>query len=176
MNIGKWMVPLKISQYTSEKFIYLAIVIFFSSCINNDKLMLNSFKDVAGFLYYEKPETGPIVYAVFLPFAKNKARFNFKKLDFTDYKDGIKFGIAGNLIKDKLYSAKYQKLTLKGGVDRTVYLISNVNIYFHFDTSIFNEKNVVEKHFQMDTLVCMNEHMKFKYRFSWITLDSIKVN
>lgn len=158
-------------------FICLIGVFFLSSCINEDKITSNSFKDVDGVLYYEKPETGSVVYAVFLPFAKKNAKFNPARFDFNDYKNGIKFGTANGLIKDKLYSLKHQRFILKSnGGDHVVYLLSNVRIYFHIDTPTYQEENVIEKDLRLDTLVYMNKYLKFKYNVSWITIDSIKAN
>jgi hypothetical protein len=158
-------------------FVCLICIFFLSSCTNEDKITSNSFNDVDGVLYYEKPVTGSVVYAVFLPFVKKNAKFNLRRFDCNDYKNGIKFGTANGLIKDKLYSVKHQKFLLKsGGEDHAVYLLSNVKIYFHIDKPTFQEENVIEKDLQLDTLVCMNKHIKFKYNVSWITIDSIKAN
>ncbi|WP_349784761.1 hypothetical protein [Pedobacter sp. ASV1-7] len=58
-------------------FIYLIGIFFLSSCINEDKITSNSFKDVDGILYYEKPETGS-VFILFLPFAKKNPKLTLK--------------------------------------------------------------------------------------------------
>lgn len=154
--------------------ITLFLVLFFSACLNNDAS--DNFKDVNGLLYYEKPETGPVAYAVFLPFTKNNGKSSFDMLDSNDYREGIKFGIANSLIKAKLYSESNQKVTLKGGIDRTVYFLSNATIYFHIDKEVYREEDVIDKNLQSDTLVFENKQMRFKYRFSWIRIDSIKTN
>jgi len=100
-------------------------VIILSSCSNKDGMKSDEFRDVAGILYYEKPETGSLVNIVFVPFSQNNNVGNFKKLNSKDFDYGIKFGTANNLIKDRLYSLKRQKLILKDGLYRIVTLPKN---------------------------------------------------
>lgn len=154
--------------------ICLIVLLFFTACFNNDAP--DNFKGVNGLLYYEKPETGPVAYAVFLPFTKNNGKFSFDILDSNHYRDGIKFGIANSFIKAKLYSESNQKLTLKGGIDRTVYFLSDATIYFHIDKERVRVEDVMDKNLQSDTLISEKKQMRFKYRFGWIAIDSIKAN
>lgn len=62
-----------------------------------------------GMLYYEKPETGSIVYAVFVPFNKKHTRIS---QNITSH--GIKFNLANSKIKDSLYSYPSQKIAIAG--------------------------------------------------------------
>lgn len=152
--------------------LFLGLLFLFSSCTN--KVTVDNFVGIDGLLYYEKPETGSVVYAVFLPFSKKSANLDLQNLDSNDYENGIKFGTANSLIKSKLYSEKCEKLILKGGIDRQVYLLPQARVYFHVDESIYNEDNVIEETIKVDTLVYKGKQLKFKYRFSWVELDSIK--
>lgn len=154
-------------------FIYISFVLFSASCMTKEKeKRLADFKNVEGILYYEKPETGSIVYAVFLPSNGKNVEIDFTKKN--NFKNGIKFSTANSIIKDKLYVAKYQKAILKGGIDREVYLLPKAKIYFHIDTPNFSEKNVIERDLQSDTLIYMNKNLILKYRYSWLVIDSIK--
>lgn len=156
--------------------IFLGISFFVISCTYGEKITSDSFKDVDGLLYYEKPETGPVVYAVFLLVTKKGANLDLQNLDANDFGNGIKFNVSNGLMKDKLYAEKHRKLLLKGGIDRPIYLLSNAKIYFHIDESTFSKDNVIEQNIQTDTLFYLGKDIKFNYRFSWITIDSIRVN
>lgn len=157
-------------------FILLGLLVLLDSCTNKTGVTSSTFNEVDGFLYYEKPETGSVVYAVFLPFSKKNVNLNLKNLDSNDYENGIKFSTANSIIKDRLYLEKSQKLILKAGINRQVYLLPRAKIYFHIEKSTFPEDTGMDESIQLDTLVYMDKKLKFKYRFGWITLDSIKVD
>lgn len=156
-----------------RKILIYVFVIILSSCSNKDGMKSDKFRDVAGILYYEKPETGSLVNIVFVPFAQNNNVINFKRLSSIDFEYGIKFGTANNLIKDRLYSLKRQKLIIKDGLYRTVYLIPKVKIYFHTERSALIGNDVLEKDINVDTLVQKNNYLLLKYRYGGIVLDSI---
>ena len=152
----------------------MALILFLASCTNREKgQKLEDFENIEGILYYQKPENGSTVYALFLPSKNTNAGINIKAANY--FENGIKFSTANSLIKDKLYAAKYQKAILKGGIDREVYLLPKAKIYFHINKPYFSEKDVMEKDLKSDTLVYMNKDLILKYRFSWLVIDSIRI-
>lgn len=155
-------------------FIYMTIILFSASCTSREKgQKLEDFENIEGILYYQKPETGSTVYAFFLPSRNNNARTDITSANY--FENGIKFSTTNSLIKDELYAAKYQKAILKGGIDREIYLLPKAKIYFHINKPYFSEKDVMEKDLKSDTLVYMNKNIVFKYRFSYLVIDSIRV-
>jgi len=156
-------------------FIYIAIIVFSSSCTNREKgERLTDFEDVEGMLYYQKPQEGSTVYALFMPYKNDSRGIDFTAAKF--FEKGIKFSTANGLIKDKLYAADFKKAILKGGIDREVYVLPKAKIYFHINKPYYTEQNVIDEEIKSDTLIYQGKSLILKYRGSFLVIDSVKAN
>ncbi len=153
----------------------LIVLCCLSSCVDRET-SVDKFNGVEGILYYQKPEFGSAVFAVFIPYSKDGLDLRTGNIDSSFYKNGIQFVIFNYVVKNKLYSHRYDEVTLKNMRETTANLLPNAKIYFHINSSLYNKENVMGKDIEVDTLFYKDRVLKFKYKYSFITIDSIIVD
>jgi hypothetical protein len=160
-----------------KKLSLVLILFYFLAACNHDRLPLSkSFENVDGLLYFELPETGSTISAVFFPVNTKKADINLSDLDTVNFKIGMKFNISNRRIQDKLYKSDRHEAILKGDIDRTIFLVGKTRIYYHINKPVFSETNSMIRELRSDTLLYLNKPIVLKYYFNRIEIDSIKIN
>jgi hypothetical protein len=142
------------------------------SCNNSNTPRANSFEDVDGLLYFEPPETGSVVFLVFLP-AKRGSKINVSDLDFNNYREGMKFITVNRQISKQLYRSNFEITSIKGRNQR-IYIIPKAKIYYHIEKNYEGVSLVSE--LQCDTLVYRGKNISISHYYNYVELDSIKIN
>lgn len=148
------------------------LLVFFCSCNKTSIPAANSFENVDGLLYFEPPETGSVVFLVFLP-AKRGSKINVNDLDFNNYREGMKFITVNRQISKQLYRSNFEITSIKGR-NQKIYIIPKAKIYYHIEKNYEGVSLVSE--LQYDTLVYRGKNISVSHYYNYVELDSIEIN